>query len=59
VGADGVGWGPLGVGFGAALISGVFAIRFLVALLRRGAFHRFAPYCWGLGLATVAWAVVR
>lgn len=58
-GVDGAGWGPLAVGFAAALVSGVFAIRFLVALLRRGAFHRFAPYCWFAGAATVAWAVVR
>ena len=59
MGADGAGWGPLALGFVVALASGVFAIRFLVALLRRGAFHRFAPYCWAIGLGTVVWAVVR
>jgi undecaprenyl-diphosphatase len=59
IGADGAGWGPLAAGFVAALVSGVFAIRFLVALLKRGAFHHFAPYCWVLGIATVVWAVVR
>lgn len=58
-GGDGAGWGPLALGFVVALASGVFAIRFLVALLRRGAFHRFAPYCWALGVVTVLWAVVR
>jgi len=54
-----VGWVPLAASFVAALVSGVFAIRFLVLLLRRGAFHRFAPYCWGIGVATVWWALVR
>lgn len=34
------------VGFVAAAISGVLAIRFFVALLRRQNFHVFAYYCW-------------
>jgi undecaprenyl-diphosphatase len=54
-----VGGGPLALRFAAALISGVVAIRFLVALLKRGAFHRFAPYCWTLGAVTLVWALVR
>jgi undecaprenyl-diphosphatase len=54
-----VGGGPLALSFAAALVSGIVAIRFLVALLRRGAFHRFAPYCWALGAATIVWALVR
>jgi len=54
-----VGGGPLLVSFAAALISGIAAIRFLVALLERKAFHRFAPYCWVLGGVTIVWAVVR
>ncbi len=53
-----VGWGPLSASFLVALLSGVFAIRFLITLLRRRAFHRFAPYCWGLGAVTVWWALV-
>jgi undecaprenyl-diphosphatase len=57
-GVTGVGGGPLAVSFAAALISGVAAIRLLVALLRRQAFHRFAPYCWILGVVTLIWAVV-
>jgi len=58
LGSFGGGWGPALAGFIAALASGVFAIRFLLALLRRGAFHRFAPYCWALGIVTVVWALV-
>jgi undecaprenyl-diphosphatase len=45
--------------FVAALVSGVFAIRFLVLLLRRGRFHVFAPYCAVVGSLTLLWAVIR
>lgn len=56
-GAGAVGIGPLLLGCAAAFVSGVWAIRFLVALLRRGTFHRFAPYCWLVGVLTLvaAW----
>jgi undecaprenyl-diphosphatase len=43
--------------FLGALVSGVLAIRFLVALLRRGVFHRFAPYCLAAGVFTLIWFV--
>ena len=55
----GIGWGPLAVSSFAALVSGVLAIRLLVVLLRRGTFHRFAPYCWGIGVVTIWWALIR
>lgn len=54
-----IGWGPMAVSFLAALAAGVVAIRLLVALLRRGTFHRFAPYCWGIGAVTIWWALIR
>ncbi len=57
-GTESVGFGPLALSFAAALASGVWAIRFLVALLRKGAFHRFAPYCWAIGAVTVTWALL-
>jgi undecaprenyl-diphosphatase len=57
-GAGSVGAFPLGAGFVAALFSGVFAIRLLVALLRKQAFHRFAPYCWGIGVVTIVFATL-
>ena len=44
---------PLVTGFVAALVSGVLAIRVLIALLRSQAFHRFAPYCWAIGIITM------
>lgn len=55
VGAVGV--GPLGLACVVAFASGIWAIRLLVALLRRGRFHAFAPYCWVVGLFTLllAW----
>ncbi len=52
-----VGAVPLLMGCLVAFISGVFAIRFLVAMLRRGRFHAFAPYCFAVGLFTLAYAL--
>lgn len=49
--AQGVGVAPLplAVGFVAAALSGVLAIRFFVALLRRQNFYAFSWYCWAAG----------
>jgi undecaprenyl-diphosphatase len=55
--ANTVGAGPLAIGFLASMISGVIAIRWLLVLLRRGTFYRFAPYCLVLGIVTIAWGV--
>jgi undecaprenyl-diphosphatase len=52
-----VGAVPLLVGSIIAFLAGVFAIRFLVAMLRRGRFHVFAPYCVAIGLFTLAYAL--
>ncbi len=52
-----VGAVPLLVGCIVAFLSGVFAIRFLVAMLRRGRFYLFAPYCLAIGLFTLAYAL--
>jgi undecaprenyl-diphosphatase len=46
---------PLLVGSITALFSGIGAILLLVALLRKGAFHSFAPYCWALGAGVLGW----
>lgn len=58
-GVGGVGAGPLAASFVASLIAGVAAIKLLIALLRSRAFHFFAPYLWGLGALTTAWALIR
>ena len=54
-----VGLVPLLVSCVVALVSGVWAIRFLVALLRRGRFYAFAPYCWAIGVFTLGYALWR
>jgi len=41
--------------FFAAMISGVIAIRLLVALLRSSRFHLFAPYCAAVGIFCLVW----
>lgn len=50
---------PWAVSFVVAFVSGVWSIRWLVALLRRGRFHAFAPYCWAVGLFTIGYALWR
>jgi undecaprenyl-diphosphatase len=45
----------LATAFVTAMVAGLAAIYFLVALLRRGKFHYFAPYCAALGLLCLAW----
>jgi undecaprenyl-diphosphatase len=41
---------PLLVGMVVAYVAGVFAIRWLMAVLRTGRMDRFAYYCWAIGL---------
>lgn len=42
-------WGTV-----AAAVTGIVALRFLLAMVRRGRFHVFAPYCWALGTFSLA-----
>ena len=42
---------PLLIGFVAACLSGVAAIRIFLRMLRGDTFHRFAYYCWTIGVA--------
>ena len=48
-GGGDLGAGPLMLGSIAAAVAGVLAIRTFVAMLKRKSFHRFGPYCWGVG----------
>jgi undecaprenyl-diphosphatase len=41
--------------FVAATLSGIFAIRFLIRLLKSQKFHLFAPYCAVLGVVCLVW----
>lgn len=50
---------PLVVGFVAAGLSGVVAIRIFIAMLRKRTFHRFAYYCWSAGLAYLVAAALQ
>lgn len=53
--SSGIGAVPLLVGGVAAAVTGILAIRTFVALLARKSFHWFAPYCWAVGAAYLAW----
>ena len=46
---------PLLIGAIVAYVSGVFAIRWLLGLLRGGYFAQFAYYCWLIGLVGMAY----
>jgi len=52
-----VGAVPLAVSFAVAFASGIWSIRFLVALLKRGRFYAFAPYNWIVGVLTIVYAL--
>lgn len=55
---DAIGTSNLVVGFIAALVAGVVAIKSLVWLLRRQAFHHFAWYAAGIGIAFLVYLKV-
>jgi undecaprenyl-diphosphatase len=42
-----------------AFFAGIAALRLLIALLQRGRFYVFAPYCWGVGALTLVLALWR
>src|SRR5439155_758574 len=50
---------PWAVSFIFAFVAGLWSIRFLIAVLRRGRFHVFAPYCWAVGVFTIGYAMWR
>ncbi|HWO89341.1 MAG TPA: undecaprenyl-diphosphate phosphatase [Gemmatimonadales bacterium] len=58
-GLDRVGILPLGVAMASAFLSGLGAIALLRRMLRARAFHRFAPYLWLVGAATLVLAGLR
>jgi len=55
----GMPWGVLLAGSVVACVTGILAIRTLVILLQRRAFHAFAPYCWVVGSLFTIWLAVR
>lgn len=49
VGVDTAALGALAVGFFTAFVSGYFALKYLIILLKTRGIHPFAWYCWALG----------
>lgn len=58
-GTGGLGLGVIVWGSIVAGVVGVLAIRTFVAMLARRSFHFFAPYCWAVGGAYLAYLVLR
>ncbi len=52
--AAGGGLGVYGIGFVVSAGVGWLALELLLAVVRRGALHFFAPYCWLVGIVSVA-----
>jgi undecaprenyl-diphosphatase len=50
---------PVALAMAAAFASGLLAIALLRRMLRARAFHRFAPYLWVVGAATLLLAAAR
>ena len=48
-----VGFVPLFLGFTASAFVGVFALKFLMGMVKKGHLYYFAPYCWALGLVII------
>jgi undecaprenyl-diphosphatase len=42
------------LGGATAAVTGYVALRVLLRVVRQGRLHRFAPYCWAVGLAALA-----
>jgi undecaprenyl-diphosphatase len=49
-----LGFAAVGAGFLTSMVTGIFALTFLVGIVKRGGFPWFAPWCV-LASATAAW----
>jgi len=56
--ASSVGAGPLLVGFLAAFVSGLFACKVMIALVKRARLRWFALYCVLVGLAVIIYTIL-
>lgn len=56
-GLDDVQWLPLMAGFVAAFISGYFACRWMIELVKKARLTYFSIYCYLVGLAAIGWVV--
>ena len=48
---------PLGIGFIAAFISGLFACKWMLSLVRKGNIAYFSAYCLVVGIIAIAYAI--
>ncbi len=53
VGIVGLSWGMIFTGVLSAAVSGYFAIKILLHILKKGSLRGFAYYCWGLGVLII------
>ena len=44
---------PMTIGFFSAAVTGYFALKLLMTMVKKGNFAWFAPYCWALGLTII------
>lgn len=51
--------GPILWGTATAAVTGYVALRFLLAVVRHGRFHVFAPYCWAVGVLCLGMTLFR
>ncbi|MGC3970025.1 MAG: undecaprenyl-diphosphate phosphatase [Pirellulales bacterium] len=57
--ARGLPWSDMAIGAVVAMVVGLGALRWLLALLRGGKLHYFAYYCIPLGIAVTAWQLLK
>jgi len=56
-GADATSLINLAVGFFTAFVSGYFALKYLILVLKKKGFHYFAYYCWALGITALIYFI--
>lgn len=45
---------PMAIGFFSAAVTGFFALKLLMTMVKKGNFAWFAPYCWALGIIVIS-----
>lgn len=52
-------WVAMAMGALSAFITGLVSLKLVMGAIKTGRFRYFAVYCWGIGLATLATALLR
>jgi len=58
LGAASIDWFVLSIGTTAAAVVGYFALKFLLRIVLQKKLHRFAYYCWIVGLILIIVSIV-